>query len=107
MLALVDDLDETHPLFTTNGPILEAALQHELSDVARHFDPLLFSWRLGATKQSVDAFVRAAAVLGVSGSELTLVDDTLANVETARRAGWNAIHFTGIEPLLVDLALDP
>jgi HAD superfamily hydrolase (TIGR01509 family) len=107
MLTLVDDLDEMHPLLTTNGPILEAALQRELSDVARHFHPLLFTWRLGATKHSVDAFVRAAEMLGYSGEELTLVDDTLANVEAARRAGWNAIHFTGIEPLLADLALDP
>jgi FMN phosphatase YigB (HAD superfamily) len=107
MLDLVNGIDGPHPLFTTNGPILEAALQHELADTARHFDPILFTWRLGATKQSPVAFARAGEVLGVASSELTLVDDTMANVQTARTAGWNAVHFTDIDALRAELRLEP
>lgn len=81
-------------LFTNNGPLLEAALAAELSDVGDAFDQLVFSWRLGVTKPNPTAFDRAAAELGVEPNAIFFVDDAMDNVEAARRSGWQAHHFT-------------
>ena len=58
------------------------------------FDQLVFSWRLGVTKPDPEAFDRATEALGVAPDEVFFVDDSAANVEAARAAGWQAHHFT-------------
>lgn len=104
VLRLVQSTPVRTALFTNNGPLLEACLQAELSDVGQAFGELLFSWRLGCTKPDPDAFVRATEVLGVEPGEIVFVDDSEANVAAARTAGWDPIGFTTALDLQAALA---
>jgi putative hydrolase of the HAD superfamily len=80
-------------LFTNNGPLLEAGLTDDLTEVGEVFDQLLFSWRLGTTKPDPLAFERAIERLEVAPEALLFVDDSQANVDAARAAGWPAHHY--------------
>jgi putative hydrolase of the HAD superfamily len=66
-------------------------------------DGIQYSAALGARKPEGAFFARAAAAVGAAPGELMLVDDTAANVEAARAAGWLARHWTG-EVRLTELA---
>ena len=81
-------------LFTNNGPILEANLDHELRSIGELFDRLVFSWHLGTTKPDPVAFSRATEVLGVEPGAVFFVDDSEANVAAAQAAGWQAHHYS-------------
>lgn len=81
-------------LFTNNGPLTEATLTAELSQVGDAFDELIASWHLGVTKPDPAAFDLAAERIGATPTEIVFVDDAEANVAGARAAGWNAIAFT-------------
>lgn len=81
-------------LFTNNGPLLEAGLVEDLTDVGSTFDQLLFSWRLGRTKPEAAAFELATERLDVDPGRIVFVDDSAANVEAAEAAGWQAHRFT-------------
>lgn len=94
VLRLIRSAPCRSALFTNNGPLLEAALSAELSDVGDVFDQLLFSWRLGVTKPNPTAFDRAAETLGVEPGSIFFVDDAADNVEAARRAGWRAHRYS-------------
>ena len=96
VLRLIGEARARRALFTNNGPLLEAAMAAEdlLAPVRDAFDELVFSWRLGATKPDPVALAGAAERLGVDGGELLLVDDSEANVDAARHAGWRAHRYT-------------
>lgn len=103
VLAIIDRIDEPAALFTDNGVILEACLQNELAPLARHFEQLLLSCRLGVKKSDPLAFQRATVVLRTAPAELTLVDDTAQNAQAAQAAGWEAIQFntpSDLDPLV-------
>jgi putative hydrolase of the HAD superfamily len=56
-----------------------------------HFDGMLYSAELGARKSERAFFEKARARLPArSADEILFLDDTPANVETARSAGWRA-----------------
>jgi HAD superfamily hydrolase (TIGR01509 family) len=93
VLKLIRTARCTRALFTNNGPLLEAALVDDLPDVGEAFDHLLFSWRLGATKPDPVAFDRATERLEVDPGAIFFVDDSQANVDAARSAGWPAHHY--------------
>lgn len=103
VLELIDRRGERAALFTDNGPILEACLHHELRAIGDRFDPILLTWRLGATKSDDAAFERAADALAQDPAALVLVDDKFANVDRARRAGWSAVHAPSTADLEVRL----
>lgn len=81
-------------LFTNNGPLLEASLVEDLTDVGGAFDQLLFSWRLGTTKPDPVAFARATDRLEVDPERVLFVDDSAANVEAAESFGWQTHRYT-------------
>ena len=94
VLALIDRATCPAALFTNNGPLLEAALGHDLAEVGDVFDRLVFSWHLGTTKPDPTSFPAAADVLDVDPREIVFVDDSEANVDAARVAGWRAHRYT-------------
>jgi epoxide hydrolase-like predicted phosphatase len=67
------------------------------------FDVLAFSFKLGVAKPDERIFLRAAELAGVSPTDIFYCDDILANVEAARRAGFDAVHYTDTPTLVVDL----
>lgn len=64
------------------------------------FDVALSSHLLGAIKPDEEAFLRAFSRCGVEPGAVRFFDDTLANVEAARRLGARSFHVEGIGPLL-------
>lgn len=104
VLRLVRSWPGRTALFTNNGPLLEAALAAELSEVGDAFDELLFSWHLGVTKPDPAAFALATERLGVAPTGIVFVDDSPANVAAAQASGWQAIAFTTALDLQAALA---
>ncbi|WP_421119080.1 HAD-IA family hydrolase [Aquihabitans daechungensis] len=95
-------------LFTNNGPLLEAGLVDDLTDVGQAFDQLLFSWRLGTTKPDPQAFERATERLETDPGAVFFVDDSQANVDAAVAAGWQAHRYTNslnLQAALSDVGL--
>lgn len=60
---------------------------------------LIYSAAAGSRKPQPGFFRHAQRRAGLPPQALLLVDDTLANVEAARAAGWEAAHWDGSEGL--------
>ncbi|MBB4568428.1 HAD family hydrolase [Rhizobium leucaenae] len=59
---------------------------------------------IGLIKPDVAIYEAHVKSFGLDPASTIFIDDSLANVEGARAAGWNAVHFTGAEKLRSDLA---
>jgi glucose-1-phosphatase len=62
------------------------------------------SGQFGVTKPDPNIFRRCLAALEAAPDTTLFIDDKAANADGARRAGLAAIHFTGADALLRDLA---
>ena len=67
----------------------------EVLGFRERFDAMHYAADLGCGKSNPAFYAAVEARTGFSGRELMLVDDTPANVEAARAAGWAALHWTG------------
>lgn len=59
------------------------------------FDATLLSWQLGVAKPDPAIWRLAEGRLGAKASDIVFVDDNPINLESARRAGWRALHARG------------
>ncbi|WEX87827.1 HAD family phosphatase [Sinorhizobium garamanticum] len=59
---------------------------------------------VGLIKPEVAIYRAHAKAFDLEPAATLLIDDSMANVEGARTAGWHAVHFTDAEKLKVDLA---
>jgi putative hydrolase of the HAD superfamily len=64
-------------------------------DLAAMFDVVVISHVVGLRKPERPIFELAAAQLRVAPGDCVFIDDTLANVRTARELGMAAVHYTG------------
>ncbi len=97
--------DRGLPVFlATNQEHLRADYLMRQVGLGAHVDGIIYSAALGHRKPSAEFFERAAAIAAAAPEEIVLVDDTLANVEAARQAGWSAVHWTGDGRLDEELA---
>ena len=62
------------------------------------------SGRIGLIKPDLAIYEHHAEAFGLDPAATVFIDDSLANVEGARAAGWRALHFTDGERLAGDLA---
>ncbi|WP_421762451.1 HAD family hydrolase [Devosia sp.] len=93
------------PVFlATNQEHMRADYLMKKVGLVNHVDGIIYSAALGHRKPDAEFFDRAAAIAGAEPEDLVLVDDTLANVEGARRRGWGAVHWTGEQALTDALA---
>lgn len=77
--------------------------------VVRSFDRIFMSHEMGRRKPDRDAFIHVANAIGVPPGTIMFFDDTLENVEGAKRAGLAAIHVCGpddVRRALVALGCD-
>lgn len=81
-------------LLTNNPPLLREALPHYLPAIEQQFDPIIFSYQYGACKPNLALYRAVASRLDAAPHQLLLIDDALPNVQGARAAGWQAIHYT-------------
>ena len=61
------------------------------------------SGEVGLIKPDVAIYERHAGDFDLSPAHSLFIDDSMPNVEGARAAGWQAVHFTGAEKLKADL----
>ena len=61
------------------------------------------SGEAGLIKPDVAIYERHAGDFDLSPAHSLFIDDSMPNVEGARAAGWQAVHFTGAEKLKADL----
>ncbi len=61
------------------------------------------SGEIGLIKPDLAIYRRHASDFGLEPGHTVFIDDSAANVEGARAAGWRAIHFTGAEALQAEL----
>ncbi|MGI6246317.1 MAG: HAD family hydrolase [Pseudochelatococcus sp.] len=62
------------------------------------------SGEVGLIKPDIAIYERHARDFGLAPAATIFVDDSFPNVEGARAAGWQALHFTGAERLKADFA---
>lgn len=60
----------------------------------QYFDHVFNSYDLGKGKRDPTLFYDIAARLALAPGEILFVDDLRSNVDRARAAGWQAIHYT-------------
>lgn len=59
------------------------------------FDAMHYAAEIGWKKSDPEFYAAVQARTGLAPDGLLLLDDTIANVETARACGWQAAHWTG------------
>lgn len=83
----------------TNQEHIRAAYLMAEMGLGAHVDGIAYSAALGVRKPE-DAFYRLAAEqVGAEAGTIGFVDDVADNVAAARRAGWQAVQFTGAATL--------
>ena len=70
---------------------------------ASRLDPVILSYEVGVMKPEAGIFHALASKAGVSPHRVLFVDDRPENVEGAKRAGLEAVQFTGVAHLEPDL----
>ena len=85
-------------LSNTNEPHA-AWIREHYPEVLAPFDECIFSNEIGARKPDVAAFRHVERITGRPAGEHLFVDDLPRNVEGARKAGWRAVQFVGVEDL--------
>ncbi len=63
-------------------------------------DSIQYSAQIGAKKPDMAFFQRAALAVGLLPADILLIDDTPENIRAAQGCGWEAVLWTGEEPLL-------
>jgi putative hydrolase of the HAD superfamily len=104
VLGLLARRSERIILFTNNGPIVQTCLAGPLGAIGEVCAQIVCSWQLRATKPVALAFERFAVETGSTAQQLILVDDSPANVEAARQAGWAAELVTSATDLQLALS---
>lgn len=79
--------------YLSNMPEPYAGHLEREHDFVACFESGLFSARVGLIKPEPQIFALAAARFAEAPAQLVFLDDVLGNVEAARRAGWQALHF--------------
>ena len=82
-----------------NGPVTRDALSHDLADVGSSVDRIFVSGMFGAMKPAAQVYRGLESAMQVRPAELVLIDDSRANVDGARQAGWSGIHFQSASQL--------
>ena len=105
VLSLVDGVRRARAtgLLTDNSAVLREALTHELGEVERHFDLVLFSCELKRLKPEPELFQAALDRAGRKPDEVLFIDDVQANADAAASLGIAALHFTDSATLERDL----
>jgi putative hydrolase of the HAD superfamily len=95
-VALIDRLAAAghRLLFLSNMPRPYAEALERDSPVLRRFEGGVFSSRVGWLKPERPIFDLMTERFALDGPRTVFLDDVLRNVEAARQAGWQAVHFT-------------
>ena len=90
--------------FLSNMPQPYALHLESAHDFLGLFRSGVFSARVQLIKPEAAIFAHAVEAFGIAPAETVFIDDVLPNVEAARAAGWQAIHFSDAEQCEARLA---
>ncbi len=98
--AILDDIAASRAAglkvwLATNQEHMRAAYLMNVLGLAKGVDGMFYSASLGCRKPEGRFFRAIEAATGFAPEELLLVDDTPANADAARDAGWHAVPWTG------------
>jgi len=79
--------------FLSNMPAPYAEHLERTHDFLRCFESGVVSARVGQIKPEPGIYDTAARLFGAAPDQLLFIDDVPANVQAARAAGWQALHF--------------
>lgn len=79
--------------YLSNMPEPYAGFLESRHDFLGCFESGVISARVGWIKPEAEIFALAAARFGVAPASLLFLDDVAGNVQAARAAGWQALHF--------------
>jgi epoxide hydrolase-like predicted phosphatase len=105
MVALIESLKgryKTALLSNAMRPFLHQIL--EKHDLARLFDTMVISCDEHVTKPNPVIYRLMTERLGVTASDCFFTDDNAGNIAAAKRAGMQAVQFSGVAGLKRDLA---
>ena len=71
----------------------------EKHNVARHFDELILSYKIGSVKPDHSIYKEVLRLSGFEPQECLFVDDLAANINAAQEVGLSTIHFKGVTDL--------
>lgn len=66
---------------------------HILNSVGKHFDGCFASYQIGFIKPEKEFYAYIQNSLNLKPEELLIIDDTLENVERAKKCNWNIYHY--------------
>jgi putative hydrolase of the HAD superfamily len=72
-------------------------------DVARHFQELILSYKVGCSKPDQAIYQHVLDRSRLSAGDCLFIDDLQPNIDAAVKAGMKAHRFSGIEPLKGEL----
>ena len=91
-------------LLGSNTNVLHAEFyRRRFRETVDRFDHLVFSYEVGEMKPDVSFFAACLNAVGVPAGSCVFIDDALANVEGARAAGLQAIHYRDTPGLIAEL----
>lgn len=101
--ALIEHLKTQHRVICGTNTIPEHyAIHQERGDYAI-FDTVYASHLMGCSKPSPDFYRWILDREGIASAQTVFIDDSLANIESARKLGIPSIHFTGSDALIAAL----
>src|SRR5262249_11759958 len=104
MAALLQSLKTQVPLYLlSNTNEVHYEWLQENYDVARHFEELILSYKVGCCKPDRSIYEHVLQLSRLSAEDCLFVDDLQANIDAALKVGMKAIRFSGVEPLKGDL----
>lgn len=100
MAELLTVLKKQRPLYLLSNTN-EVHYEHlqEKYNVARHFEELILSYKVGSAKPEAFIYEEVLRRSGLPADQCLFIDDLLANVKAAEELGINTIHFQGVADL--------
>ena len=100
MAELLNTLKAQRPLYLLSNTN-EVHYDHlqEKYNVARHFNELILSYKVGSSKPEHTIYKEVLKRSGLPPEDCLFIDDLEANIKAAQELGLNTIHFTGTSNL--------
>lgn len=100
MVQLFETLRQQRPLYLlSNTNEMHYEFLQSTFNVARHFQELILSYKVGCSKPEASIYQEVLRRSGLEAGQCLFVDDLEPNVRAATQIGMQAIRFTGVDDL--------
>lgn len=100
MAQLLEKLRTQRPLYLlSNTNEVQYEWLQATYNVARHFDELILSYKVGCQKPDLEIYREVLRRSGLAAEDCLFVDDLEANIKAASSIGMHTIRFQGVSDL--------